>query len=164
MFQARWQSFYFEGVFFFPLVRLKIAFAGDFICLIPSSMRFLLTILPFWRRVSIWLIYFFSHIFFSKPQFPQSPGSIQLVSFYSWATGTSTRCVWVLNSAMKLWWKVRRLRSKHGGIPKRPPWWSIWPPKAARLRCKFLLVDFGKETWEKTFTSIVNLWNLEFVM
>lgn len=68
--------FLFWRRFFFPLVRLKITLADDFICLIPSSMRFLLTILPFWRRVSIWLIYFFSHIFLFKTTISTIPQEV----------------------------------------------------------------------------------------
>ncbi len=103
------------------------------------------TILPVWRRVLIWLIYtyvVFSHIFSPLEFREPNPGSILLVFFYSWATGTSTRCASVLNSAIKLWWKVLKQRSKHGGIPKHPPWWSIWPPKAG-LRFFWLILNKG---------------------
>ena len=68
--------FLFWRSFFFPIGTFENNLADDFICLIPSSMRFLLTILPFWRRVSIWLIYFFSHIFLFKTTISTIPQEV----------------------------------------------------------------------------------------
>ena len=60
----------------------------------------------------------------------KSSGRILVACFWSWATGTSTRCVWLQSFQTAPWDKALMKRFRLGGIPKHQPWPNTCSPKA----------------------------------
>lgn len=83
MFQARWQSFYFEAVFFFPLVRLKIPWQ------VISSALSLAVWDSFWPSShseggsQFDFSSFFSHIFLFKTTISTIPQEVSSSCFFT---------------------------------------------------------------------------------